>query len=159
MTPYFRREHDSEPCSDPKTEPAKRLKCLTKNVSTHPPTPVVLSLEYGALFGSIAVTSFFRGSFYYSPDEADEVFPFQVSLEGRARSGRIPGSNSHTTCSPAVKTLLSVIASPRPEDDTECVKRDAPSCSTCALLMRSPFFLFARFVKYNERKVVQLFPG
>ena len=48
---------------------------------THPPTPVVLSLEYGALSGSIAVTSCFLGSFYYSPD--DKVFPSQVFLEER----------------------------------------------------------------------------
>lgn len=45
------------------------------NMSTHPPTPVVFSLEYGALSGSIAVTSFFLGSFFYSPEEADKVFP------------------------------------------------------------------------------------
>lgn len=51
------------------------------NMSTHPPTPVVFSLEYGALSGSIAVTSFFLGSFFYSPEEADKVFPSQVFLE------------------------------------------------------------------------------
>lgn len=128
-------EHDSEPCSDPKHEPAKRLKCFTKNVSTHPPTPVVLSLEYGALFGSIAVTSFFHGSFYYSPDEADEVFPFQVFLEGRARSGRTRKQQSHNLTGSENAPLCHRLV---PEDDTACVKRDAPSCSTCALLMFSP---------------------
>lgn len=57
-----------------------------QKIRTLPPTPAVLSLECGALSGSIAVTSFFLGSFYYSPDEADKVFPFQVFLESSARS-------------------------------------------------------------------------
>ncbi len=70
------------------------------DVLTHPPTPVVLSLEYGALSGSIAVTSFFLGSFYYSPDEADKVFPFQVFREGRARSERARKQTRNNKSSP-----------------------------------------------------------
>lgn len=61
---------------------------MQQKVFTHPPTPVALSLECGALSGSIAVTSFFLGSFYYGPDETDKVFPSQVFLEGSARSER-----------------------------------------------------------------------
>lgn len=64
------------------------VKTGCQTVSTHPPTPIVRSVEYGALSDSIAVTSFFFESFYYSPDEADNVFPFQVFLGGRARSER-----------------------------------------------------------------------
>lgn len=60
-------------------ENKKRIKILfvgTLKV-THPPTPVDLSLECGALSGSIAVTSFFLGSFHYSPDKVcpSQVFP------------------------------------------------------------------------------------
>lgn len=50
---------------------------------THPQTPAVLSLEYGALSGSIAVTSFFLETFYNGPDVAGdirELFPFQLIL-------------------------------------------------------------------------------
>lgn len=62
-------------------------------VSTHPPTPAVFSVEYGALSGSIAVTSFFWGSFYNSPDQLDQFFPFQVLLGGRARTERTRTNN------------------------------------------------------------------
>lgn len=51
---------------------------IVQKIRTLPPTPVLLSLEYGAFSGSIAVTSFFLGSFYYSPEEAEKVFPSQV---------------------------------------------------------------------------------
>lgn len=53
---------------------------IVQRTRTLPPTPVVFSLEYGAFSGSIVVTSFFLGSCYHSPDEADKVFPFQVFL-------------------------------------------------------------------------------
>ena len=53
---------------------------MIRNFWTYPPTPVVFSLEYGAFSGSIAVTSFFLGSFCYSPDEIDKLFPSQVFL-------------------------------------------------------------------------------
>lgn len=54
---------------------------MVQTIRTLPPTPVLLSLECGALSGSIAVTSCFLGSFYYSPEAADKLFPSQVFLQ------------------------------------------------------------------------------